>query len=195
MKDQGFTDEFPENLDLENPELEKYLEDPYIESCLGEYGIYTLYKPKKDEIEEFCKSEEYVQKVAEWLGIEKKSVWDIVDTEIVYIIYRCFNIKVEGERYYAKVGKKWKIILSDDFGEPELSKNIDGPFDSAKDLLMAFEYFIQSIEDYDPDFDSDQYRESGSEYADSYAHDVEGLTDDYIDNVFGGDPEAYWNID
>lgn len=42
-------------------------------------------------------------------------------------------------------------------------------------------------EDYE-DFYSDKY-------AGSYAHDVEGWSDEDIDTVFDGDPEAYWNID
>lgn len=33
------------------------------------------------------------------------------------------------------------------------------------------------------------------EYAGSYAQDVEGYSDDVIDDAFDGDPEAYWNID
>ena len=31
--------------------------------------------------------------------------------------------------------------------------------------------------------------------AGSYAQDVEGWSDDDIDEVFDGDPDAYWNID
>ncbi len=33
------------------------------------------------------------------------------------------------------------------------------------------------------------------EYSGTYAHDIEGYTDEEIDNIFDGDPEAYWNID
>ncbi len=33
------------------------------------------------------------------------------------------------------------------------------------------------------------------EYSGTYAYDVEGYTDDEIDTIFDGDPEAYWNID
>ena len=32
-------------------------------------------------------------------------------------------------------------------------------------------------------------------YNGSYAQDVEGWSDQDIDDVFEGDPEAYWNID
>lgn len=32
-------------------------------------------------------------------------------------------------------------------------------------------------------------------YGGTYAQDVEGCDDDFIDDVLGGEPEAYWNID
>ncbi len=35
----------------------------------------------------------------------------------------------------------------------------------------------------------------GSPYVGSYAHDEEGCSDDDIDTVFDGYPDAYWNID
>lgn len=38
------------------------------------------------------------------------------------------------------------------------------------------------------DYYEDEY---GSEYAGSYAHDVEGYSDEEIDTIFDGDPEAY----
>lgn len=44
--------------------------------------------------------------------------------------------------------------------------------------------------------DYDYYQqESYGEYAGSYAQDVEGLSDDFINDVLDGDPDAYWNID
>ncbi len=36
---------------------------------------------------------------------------------------------------------------------------------------------------------------SESKYDGSYAHDVEGWSDDDIDDVLGGEPDTYWNID
>lgn len=55
--------------------------------------------------------------------------------------------------------------------------------------------------DYEPDFDdyeSENYyepEETYDKYNGSYAQDIEGWSDQDIDNVFDGDPEAYWNID
>lgn len=33
------------------------------------------------------------------------------------------------------------------------------------------------------------------EYAGTYAHDVAGFSDEDIDTIFDGEPDAYWNID
>lgn len=43
---------------------------------------------------------------------------------------------------------------------------------------------------YDDDYDGCE-----DEYAGTYAHDVEGYSDDDINDAFDGDPDAYWNID
>ena len=52
----------------------------------------------------------------------------------------------------------------------------------------------QQQDDYD-DYDDYDRRESYGQYAGSYAQDVEGLSDDFINDVLDGDPDAYWNID
>lgn len=54
----------------------------------------------------------------------------------------------------------------------------------------AQEYDCSSNNYYD-----DDYGTSYGEYADTYAQDVEGYSDDVIDDAFDGDPDAYWNID
>jgi hypothetical protein len=47
---------------------------------------------------------------------------------------------------------------------------------------------------YDDDF-YDEDKETYGRYHGSYAQDVEDWSDQDIDDVFDGDPEAYWNID
>lgn len=47
-------------------------------------------------------------------------------------------------------------------------------------------------------YEDDYYEEDEctyERYNGSYAQDVEGYDDDTIDEVFDGDPDAYWNID
>ena len=43
--------------------------------------------------------------------------------------------------------------------------------------------------------DYDEHDEYESEYAGTYAHDVEGYSDEDIDTIFDGATDAYWNID
>lgn len=40
-----------------------------------------------------------------------------------------------------------------------------------------------------------EYDFSQDDFAGTYAHDVEGYTDEEIYEIFEGDPDAYWNID
>ena len=52
--------------------------------------------------------------------------------------------------------------------------------------------------DYTPYIDPAEFYEEEQTYDcynGSYAQDVEGWSDQAIDEVFDGDPEAYWNID
>ena len=47
-------------------------------------------------------------------------------------------------------------------------------------------------------YEDDYYEEDErtyERYNGSYAQDVEGYSDDDIDTIFDGDPDAYWNID
>lgn len=47
---------------------------------------------------------------------------------------------------------------------------------------------------YDDDYDFNDEK-TYTRYNGSYAQDIEGWSDDDIDIVFEGDPDAYWNID
>ena len=74
------------------------------------------------------------------------------------------------------------------------------------------DYEENEYQDYDTDYDDngghyDDERDWGSSpyyddeprtydcYNGSYAQDVEGWSDQMIDDVLDGDPDAYWNID
>ena len=47
----------------------------------------------------------------------------------------------------------------------------------------------------DYDYDNYENERTYGRYAGSYAQDVEGWSDQDIDEVLDGDPNAYWNID
>ena len=49
-------------------------------------------------------------------------------------------------------------------------------------------------EDYE-NYSSDQDEPTYNKYNGSYAQDEMGYSDDDIDTIFDGDPDAYWNID
>ena len=50
---------------------------------------------------------------------------------------------------------------------------------------------------YEEDYDDYYYEDEPTyhKYRGSYAQDVEGLSDQFIDDVLDGNPDAYWNID
>ena len=56
--------------------------------------------------------------------------------------------------------------------------------------------FEENESDYD-DYELSWYEEERTyeRYNGSYAQDVEGWSDQDIDDVFDGDPDDYWNID
>ena len=69
----------------------------------------------------------------------------------------------------------------------------------AKDMsIIHFESFDDEYEDdeWDDDYeDSFSGRNTYARYNGSWAQDIEGYSDDDIDTIFDGDPDAYWNID
>ena len=67
-----------------------------------------------------------------------------------------------------------------------------------KRTIAVDEYYNDLCDDLYEDYDSYRsYRdeETYEEYNGSWAQDVEGYSDDDIDTIFDGDPDAYWNID
>lgn len=80
-----------------------------------------------------------------------------------------------------------------------------------EETAQGFKFSTQAIEvidvkwkefdDYDEDLDSgyshEYHREpeTYNEYNGTYAQDVEGLSDQFINDVLDGQPDAYWNID
>lgn len=58
-------------------------------------------------------------------------------------------------------------------------------------------YNNNAYDDYDSSYYDDTYYNEATydDYNGSYAQDVEGWSDQMIDDVLDGDPDAYWNID
>lgn len=77
---------------------------------------------------------------------------------------------------------------------------ISSSFEAMRNLRIA-EFEDSEDESYeDQDFDDcgfydDNEPPTYGRYAGSYAQDEMGYSDDDIDTIFDGDPDAYWNID
>lgn len=66
-------------------------------------------------------------------------------------------------------------------------------FENQRKANLAFEE-EESADD--AEYDSQDYeRPTYDNYHGSYAQDEMGYSDDDIDTIFDGDPDAYWNID
>ena len=121
--------------------------------------------------------------------------------------------QIEVLRYYGflvRKGNHWGLINR--YGEVR----IDCSYDSIKEIKQyqpkaivvengeEKEIDLKPIQDKntsDCEEFIDEYEDSSSEsptydrYSGSYAQDVMGYSDDDIDTIFDGDPDAYWNID
>ena len=112
---------------------------------------------------------------------EGKTVKLVVDIEPDYIVWCAINL----DHFY----------ISDDVLEE--IKNVSPSFnfseEGVKRLNKKYEAWKNKPKrSYTP---RNYTRPSYGHYAGSYAQDVAGYSDDIIDDVFEGDPEAYWNID
>lgn len=54
---------------------------------------------------------------------------------------------------------------------------------------------MRNYDENDEEYDYFEEERTYENYNGSYAQDVEGWSDQDIDDVFDGDPDAYWNID
>lgn len=64
---------------------------------------------------------------------------------------------------------------------------------NSKDVNKESYYSNNQVYD-DKDYNSYKKNEYGK-YRGSWAQDIEGLSDNFIDDALGGEPDAYWNID
>lgn len=107
--------------------------------------------------------------------VENGNLWGVINKygeEVMPCIYtNIFN-------FY---GKPYNSIF---FDEDNIRKQI--PFTSLEDKEEEYDLYGNDIYEERPTY---------SEYNGSYAQDVMGYSDQLIDDVFEGDPDAYWNID
>jgi len=66
---------------------------------------------------------------------------------------------------------------------------LDRKYEAAPDFMKEIHEEGEGMENDNADLEYE------SEYSGSWASEEEGFSDDDIDSAFGGDPDAYWNID
>lgn len=118
---------------------------------------------------------------------EGKTVKEILEIQLTYLDWCAINI----DHFYISD----EIVAEIKEIKPDFTITEEGKQKLA-DKYSSWENEKQQ-DDYDDSDDYDDYdgRESYGQYAGSYAQDVEGLSDDFINDVLDGDPDAYWNID
>ena len=150
---------------------------------------------------------------SEGYDVELRTVYNKYDTEAGHISGKSSNpIEVFGFNAESVNGKN--IILIDDiitrgttfsqvsnklsaFGAISVSglflaRTINPDYHPHNSVYDDFDPESYYEEEYEPDFYEEETYER---YNGSYAQDVEGWSDQDIDDVFDGDPDAYWNID
>ena len=115
---------------------------------------------------------------------EGKTVKEILELQPTYLDWCAINL----DHFYLsdEIIEEIKII------KPDFTITEEGK------QKLADKYSTWEVEQQQDDYDDhDDYdrRESYGQYEGSYAQDVEGLSDDFINDVLDGDPYAYWNID
>ena len=107
------------------------------------------------------------------------SIDQIIDIDPKYIVW-CINhldhFYVE-ERVIDVISEKHPTFVISDTTKATLNTKEE-------------QWEAQSYRDYDYND-----RPSYGQYSGSYAQDIEGLSDNFINDVLDGCPEAYWNID
>lgn len=116
---------------------------------------------------------------------ERESVW-LVNAEISQFICDYFRIFKYSERNISST----PLNVSEEKGTWDKNSS------TYRDIYDDNEYNDEEYDDDDYDDYSHDYEEpTYDRYNGSYAQDEMGYSDDDIDTIFDGDPEAYWNID
>lgn len=150
---------------------------------------------------------------SEGYDVELRTVYNKYDTEAGHISGKSSN-PIETFGFNAESVNGKNIILIDDiitrgttfsqvsnklsaFGAISVSglflaRTINPDYHPHNSVYDDFDPESYYEEEYEPDFYEEETYER---YNGSYAQDVEGWSDQDIDDVFDGDPDAYWNID
>lgn len=146
---------------------------------------------------------ELVAEVFNQVYAEKELVYCIIDAlsfvpDYFFDIYFRYMIPQKYILYFDTLPDKERLLAIHYFRRTkgyEIPPESEWLFCDCKDDYERMEAFDEEIEpedDCDNDFDEGR---SYGKYSGSYAQRVEGYSDEDIDAIFGGEPDAYWNID
>ena len=113
---------------------------------------------------------------------------DIIDRDISYIIWALNNVDI-----FALDEKAMSFLIQSPYSQCDMNR-----VDSRRLMSLINEKILRINESpirrntYFANIDD---KPTYEKYGGSYAQDYEGLSDQIIDDVFEGDPDAYWNID
>lgn len=121
---------------------------------------------------------------------EGKTIQEILDCDAQYIYWCINNLESFGISADAMKAAKAKVIT---FGAVEKvnAERINCGTTQKRRLERQKAREEECYDYYEEDF----YPQHYGAYAGTYAQDVEGLSDEFIEDALGGDPDAYWNID
>ncbi|MBR8803432.1 transposase [Porphyromonas levii] len=103
---------------------------------------------------------------------------------------------LRGEETIQSIAKRYEVSPSEITEwmreyEEEATQAFKKPSVNTKYFMKTKSENKHSFQFWDDDYEEPTYER----YNGSYAQDVEGWSDQDIDDVFNGDPDAYWNID
>lgn len=193
----------------------------YVENIKDEYGYYLMGKifnsleNSNKALDSFYKSKEFSSnsRILYRIGRTKEQNLELHGLEDLYNSFLLNPSSVCCARELKEYANKRGIELFDRENDLIRSFNQE-PDEYVFQRLYEYHFnkkhhdsihneFISSLtnnykvfKEIDKEYYND-YNESESygEYAGSYAQDIEGLSDDFINDVLDGDPDAYWNID
>ena len=154
----------------------------------------------------WCKKSPCTQKVF----LQPNSKWE--NFKFIDLLWVILREKTELEQIwciYSEVSsfinyliKNYKVSLVDAESKPLQKDEEIGEWTKDMSIFHDESFDDESFDDdYEDDEWDDDYEDSFSErntynrYNGSWAQDVEGYSDDDIDTIFDGEPDAYWNID
>lgn len=119
---------------------------------------------------------------------EGKTIAELLDIQPSYINWCIVNLDhffMDNETITAIKKQTPQFVLSTEAAKIQIEKN-------RKWILKQISK--NSRRDY---FDDHNYNSNSTyeNYSGSYAQEIEGYSDQDIDDIFDGDPSAYWNID